>query len=278
METAISYQFPVSQSFEIKEVLDLNFNILPHPEAWVDLNRLRKEDYLNDLYYHINYKQGRGPERIPQLFKKIIFTGHRGCGKTFELYRLVQELHQPRRFFCIYIDCETELPLGEFEWQDFFVLMVRKLAEKAAAYPSLAHAELQEIAKEWQVNTEIHETIGKTYHDVLTGDGHLFQEFQQDPARFKMAYSRNTETAAHIRRVVKSNPYALAKKMSAIIATLRQELRDREEYDDILFVFDGTEKVGFDKYRDLFIDNYAAVSAIDAHLISAIPIAPCYML
>ena len=158
---------------------------------------------------------------MPQLFKKIIFTGHRGCGKTFELYRLVQELHQPRRFFCVYIDCETELPLGEFEWQDFFVLMVRKLAEKAAAYPAAAHSELQEIANEWQINTEMHEKTGTTYHDALTGDGRLFEEFQQDPASFKMAYSKNTEAAAHIRRTVKSNPYALAKKMSIIIHALR---------------------------------------------------------
>ena len=45
-----------------------------------------------------------------------------------------------------------------------------------------------------------------------------------------------------------------------------------------MFVFDGTEKVGFDKYRELFIDNFAAISAIDAHIISAIPIASCYKL
>lgn len=278
MKPARTYQFPVKQPVEIRDVLNLSFNIQPYPEAWADLNRLRKEDYRDELFFLINYQNGRGPEQIQEIFEKIIFTGHRGCGKSLELYRLAQELNGPGRFFCIYINCEVELQLGEFEWQDFFVLIILKLAEKIKGTGPDKYLALKEIANEWHSSREMREQLENAFAEVQDQNGNAFLEFRENPQGFKMAYSKNTQTAVHIRRVVKNNPYSLALKLNSIIRELREELRANGEYMDVLFIFDGTEKVDFEKYRELFIDNYASIAAIEAHIISAIPIATCYKL
>ncbi len=278
MKPVRSYQFPVEHPVDIRDVLNLSFNIQPYPEAWADLNQLRKEEYRDELFFRINYTNGCGPDQIQEIFEKIIFTGHRGCGKSLELYRLAQELNGPGRFFCIYVNCEVELQLGEFEWQDFFVLIIVKLAEKIRDRSAGKYQALWEIADEWRSYQEIREQNANLFAETLGKDGNFFHEFRENPEGFKMAYSKNTQTAVHIRRVVKNNPYALALKLNSIIWELREDLRANGDYADVLFIFDGTEKVDFDKYRELFIDNYAAIAAIEAHIISAIPIATCYKL
>ena len=177
METAISYQFPVSHSYEIKEVLDLNFDILPYPEAWADLNALRSDDYLQELYQYIGFENGRlPPEPAPQFKKKIIFTGHVGCGKSLELYRLKEYLDQPGRFLCIYVNTESELRPGEFEWQDFFVLLVNKLAEKIKNRDLNQYAALTEIAHEWASTRAVREEFAKLYKEEFNDDGSLAQK------------------------------------------------------------------------------------------------------
>jgi hypothetical protein len=127
VESLPEYKFPVADLVDIQDVLNLNFNIRPYPEAFAELNQLRKEDY-----FWLNYNKDLGivAQKLPREFKKIIFTGHLGCGKTFELYRLYQELHQKGRFLCVYIDGETDTRRGEFEWEDFFVLIVKSLAHQ----------------------------------------------------------------------------------------------------------------------------------------------------
>lgn len=85
-------------------------------------------------------------------------------------------------------------------------------------------------------------------------------------------------TANHIRRLVKSNPTSLVDKLNGLIRQIRAEIRASGQYGDRLFIFDGTEKVDYSKYRELLVDNYAALNTVNAHVISAVPISALYEL
>jgi hypothetical protein len=78
-------------------------------------------------------------ERTSPDFHQQLVTGHRGCGKSTEFFRLKAQLEQDK-FFTIYMEVEEMLDLGEVNYLDILVGIARiteeQLREKGFAISS----------------------------------------------------------------------------------------------------------------------------------------------
>ncbi len=80
----MQYNFPVTNKFEARAVTELNFEI--DHRVYIDLDAVRGKDYLDQIKFNLNIDENRLREPT-DTFTKIIFSGHRGTGKSLELKR-----------------------------------------------------------------------------------------------------------------------------------------------------------------------------------------------
>ena len=91
-----------------------------------------------DKSYYVDFSAVRGGELIAELKDKItwsedftchLFTGHIGCGKSTELYRLKSEL-EAENYHVIYFEATDDLDMGNVEVSDILLAIARRTAEE----------------------------------------------------------------------------------------------------------------------------------------------------
>jgi hypothetical protein len=103
-----------------------------------------RENEQHDRYVELGRLRGESPKRpfAPTLAKHIrladkntcqLITGHRGSGKSTELFRLQHELGASggnKPFFVVYCDVDQTLNRADMDFPDLLLVVVRSLAEQ----------------------------------------------------------------------------------------------------------------------------------------------------
>ncbi|MGK7888452.1 MAG: ATP-binding protein, partial [Leptolyngbyaceae cyanobacterium] len=93
-----------------------------------------------DRRYYIDFSSVRGGEVIRKLEKRIailspdtptcsLFTGHIGCGKSTELFRLKLELEKAG-FFVVYFESSEDLELADVDIVDVLLVIARRITQQ----------------------------------------------------------------------------------------------------------------------------------------------------
>jgi len=92
-------------------------------------------------------------------FSSIIFTGHRGSGKSTELRRLQHELS--KTCFTLYLDVNEFLDAADVEYTDLFLLLSQRLLEELESSGVALDANLLKAVEDWfkTVTKETEETV-----------------------------------------------------------------------------------------------------------------------
>ena len=91
---------------------------------WVDLKQIRGTD-VQTRFERLLIK----PESAKDTFSHITFAGHRGCGKSTELYQLCETL-KDGKFFVVYCQANEELDISDIAYSDLLLAGCRVLVEK----------------------------------------------------------------------------------------------------------------------------------------------------
>lgn len=276
--------FPVKGPFEARDVTQLSFDIQPFlDELYVPINPYRYggEKFSRNLVFDLNIKDDQFVSALGEA-RKIIFSGHRGSGKTMELFRLHKYLNHADRYFSILVNLEREIEVSQFETEDFFILLVTKLAERIHKTGlKFDTSPFDEIANEWLSDREIIEEVEDTAEldiEAKASVGTGLLQLIKLKAGLKTLLSFKTKTAETIRQKVKVNPLRLIEKLNRGLEEVRNAVRDQGLGKDILFIFDGSEKLYYEDYQDLLIKNQPSITAIKASTIISIPIRSYYTL
>jgi hypothetical protein len=92
-----------------------------------------------DLQYYIDFSSVRGGRIIEALGRTIIrlspdeptcqlFTGHIGCGKSTELFRLKAQLEQ-QQFHVVYFESSKDLDMGDVDITDILLSVAKSVSE-----------------------------------------------------------------------------------------------------------------------------------------------------
>lgn len=96
-----------------------------------------------DRQYYIDFASVRGGKIIESLERTItrispgeptcqLFTGHIGCGKSTELFRLKAELEQ-QGFYVVYFESSQDLDMGDVDISDILLSIARQVSESLEA-------------------------------------------------------------------------------------------------------------------------------------------------
>jgi energy-coupling factor transporter ATP-binding protein EcfA2 len=290
----VPYVFPEKNVFKAREALDTDFDIdRPNTNLYIDLDDVRiiseETDYKDNLYFMLNVApESNKLETMAEDYTKVLFLGHRGCGKTTELRRIHQFLNHPDRYFSIHIEIEKELEVSKMQAEDFYIIMVIKLIRQLKEVGlHRATDSFDELLKDWLSEKEVQEEItntrgveGSATLKVDTDGNFLMKalSFLKFEADMKGTLARENKTTTTIRSRIKSDLITFVTRFNNALAQVRDYCIEANKGRDLLFLMDGTEKSTFEFYEEVFQKNGHILRSLNVNLLTTLRLDAFYKL
>jgi energy-coupling factor transporter ATP-binding protein EcfA2 len=107
---------------------------------YVDLAPVRKTEAIEGVNTVLDFQE-------PGEFCSILFTGHRGCGKSTELQRIRRQWEQDYRV--IYLEANEETDINDAEYTDFYLIVIKQIEASLRAMGLRFDAQLQGDVENW---------------------------------------------------------------------------------------------------------------------------------
>jgi hypothetical protein len=250
---------------------------------YVDLTGVRGSD---DLAALIARRIRRCDRAESPTFSKLLFSGHRGSGKTTELFRLKHKLEE-LGYFVAYFDVEEELDIADVSYLDVLVTLAQEtegqLRESEIMAVELNRGLLETIAR-WFGTTIIAEEKGR---DVELSLGTDFGLGAESPAlvlakmlgMVKGEIKSSSQRREMYRHQLERNVWDLISYVNDLLDDAQFRLRERGSA-GLVIIVDGLEKViyreiGKEKrssHEILFVEHGEQLKAPRCHTVYTVPL------
>ena len=275
------YKFPEKDAFRAMEATEPEFDIFEpgRENLYVPLQPLRSPHQFELIKRELGIFNGE-LSKIPKDYVKILFSGHRGSGKTVELLRFHKDIHQPEQHFCVFISLLEEIEITRFHPEDLYFILINKLLrELRLAEVPYDEAEFEEIAEEWVRDKEIIEEVKEKF-GVEAGAGakagFSFWNVFSVEGFLKSFYGYENSSTKKIRQSIRRNPGQLVQRLNLALIGVRQAIQKAGKGKDLLFIVDDFEKTRPEVYTSVFIQDPKFIQDMKAHLICCVPIQTFY--
>lgn len=245
-----------------------------HPEdpRWVDFDAVRGDENVVALY-------ARSLRRsAPQHWDFKLFTGHRGVGKTSELYRLKADLEQPVRdraagFLVVFCDVGERLDVNDLDLPDLLVFIAAQLQDQlqAMGLPGFDPVTTY-LTRVWDdirglLNSEV-ELKGM---QADTGFGRLALELRNRP-----------NSRQRLREAVELHSTSLLQAVNDLLSSAESAAL-QAGHTGLVLIIDGLDKLvlrdlgnGTNTHERLFIDRGEQLASLHVHTVYTVPISLIY--
>jgi len=246
--------------------------------VYVNVDDVRGREFINEIMFNLKIENNK--LKKSDIFTKIIFSGHRGTGKTIELKRFHQNVDHPDKYFSIFIEIESEFEVSNFQPEDLLIVLISNLIEGIHQNNfDFRSKDLDEILQEWTSDEEIRKELIEDYRidiDAEVRSGASFFGFLKLKGALKNIFSKDSITSHMIRQNIKKNTPHYIKKLNSIFHRLRHFLIRESKSNGLLFIIDGSERIPYKIYRELFIENSSLIKLIECDMMFSVPINACY--
>ncbi len=216
----------------------------------------------------------RGLARSGDLPYTRLFTGHRGCGKTTELYRVKHSLETgaaPRKLFVSFLEAERWLDLADVQPQDVVYHMVWQLLADLDVRAGIGFG----LAKFKQF-------LGGLL-DRIKSLGLEGVEISADPVSLSIALKDIPGARAELRKLLEERlPRIYDLVNQEVLKPAREELK-KQGYDDVLIIVDQLDRIpqkilheDLTNHESLFLDQAGILRALNCGVLYTIPIELAY--
>jgi energy-coupling factor transporter ATP-binding protein EcfA2 len=274
---------PIAQTTQMASVISSE----PLPsgdDRYVPLDAARgTRNLAESLTERIIAQESTFVDGVPREYACCLVTGHRGCGKTTELYHL-QELLVQENFAVVYFDAEAELNLQDLNWWNVLLEMVWQIDDQLSQPPYSLRIpdDLRDAATEWLarvVTKKTERTDMETSLDAEFGLGVGLSFFAKAKAAIKALVKTGSSTVREIEREAERRPTQLHDAVKDLITHVHNSLREQGRR-SLVIIADGLEKIPLRSlgnqlttHNNLFIHNGDHLKAPPCHLVYTLPLA-----
>lgn len=283
MTSSYEYRFPEKVPIRALEVTKPDFYIQSQQawleKLWVDFSAVRGTKRFERLFYQLGIINSELQNLLAEN-RKVIFSGHRGSGKSVELKRFADQLNQPKAYFVVFIDLEQEVSTDRFQPEDLFITLITILLRTLKSRGiEVSPSEFDALAQEWVQDVEVQKELAKTFGveaEASVSLGWKFWEFLGLGGNLKGTYSAENATTKTVRQKIKANPQGLVSRFNVALTHVREKIVEAKLGRDLIIVVDGFEKTKREVYNSLFLLDPQLILTLDAHLILTVPISTFY--
>lgn len=214
----------------------------------------------------------------PKTPEVKVFAGHRGVGKTSELYRLKRFLEEPddeqRPFLVIFSDVSQSLDLNDLDFPDLLVFQAaeiqRQLQEAKIPGFSATTKYLEGLWDDFRGLLGSEVSLGGA--DVETPYGKLALELKNRP-----------NARAELRKAIEQQSTSLLDAVNDLLDLATINLRENG-HEGLVLIIDGLDKLtyreldhsGTSTHDRLFIQRSEQLASLRAHVVYTVPISLIY--
>jgi hypothetical protein len=242
---------------------------------------------------YVDFQEVRGEnDEIRAMLRRIdrtrsgshlcqLFTGHRGCGKTTELFRLKNELEKIN-FFVVYFDAEETLDVSDLDYPDVLLAIAEQLeAQLRERAGIILKKELLEKVSEWFANITNTDVVSQDSDLGMAGEiGIEVPIFARLLAKVRSEVKNSSQRRTEIRQQLERRSSELIALVNDLIDNAQSRLSSKGQRGLVLLV-DGLEKVlyrvldeksGLNSHTLLFIYHGEQLRSLRCHLVYTYPI------
>jgi hypothetical protein len=209
-------------------------------------------------------------------FAKVAFTGHRGCGKTTELYRLERDVSD--RFTPLHLTADEAL-LGDYDYTDLFLWLVDEVVKKFEMDETpLDHGLAEDVANWFALVTKVEtDTVDSEISvgaDAEAGikTGWFGLKFSV-LSKLKSMVKGNTKRRKEIRETLKNKSSELIARVNLLLDNAHKVLKDHGKPANLLIVVDNLDRLKPEVSGPLFFENGEFLKRPRAHMLYTVPMA-----
>ncbi|MCC5618864.1 ATP-binding protein [Nostoc sp. CHAB 5836] len=207
-------------------------------------------------------------------YGKILFTGHRGCGKSTEL-RQIQDYGVSQGYQVIYIDAADEIDINDVQYTDLYLVIVKRVEEELRKLKLKFDPKLLKDFEDWfKQTTKETETKFNKWWESTAGIDFAPEIPLVGKIVLKLlgGIRGNEEDKTIIRQTLDRNAPDLMKLINNLLNDASIKLRQKyTQFYGFLIIFDSLDRVNTSTGKHLFKD-YGKQLEINCFIIYTVPI------
>ena len=280
---------PATRARRIKRALDL----LPQRDIWEVNRTLQMDEHLDGGRdpRGVDTEQARSAYSLNQLYRTLgvdrakrkltardhgyyLFCGHRGSGKSTELRRIADELHDDDLYYVVFADAAQELDVNNLRYPDVLLHLAGKLiAQLASDNIGVEPVYLRKL-QDWF--TKSVKTIAHTKDVTLDTKAGvsatlLLPFLAKGFANFSTAFKTNTTYKNELRSTLRNSFTDFSEGFNQLIEAAEDQMGRRT-----LFVIDGTDRLREDDAKAFFVADVHQLQQVHGVFLYCAPVHLAY--
>ena len=219
-----------------------------------------------------------------------LISGHRGCGKSTELLRLVNRLER-EKFLVVYFAADEDIDMGDLVYTDLLLSIIKRLERTLSENGIQIDERLSrgimmwfaEVVYDWTDLTAM-EAILKTEFELGLQAPAPLPMIAKLLARITGQIRTGHESRKDIRLSLDPQIFALIERINEYIRAALPEIK-KKGYRDLVIIIDNLdrivlrvldEKTGRTTHDALYLEHAEQLKALDAHMVYTVPISMFY--
>jgi Cdc6-like AAA superfamily ATPase len=208
-------------------------------------------------------------------YTTILFTGHRGCGKSTELQRIQSRWQEDYRV--IYLEADSELDINDAEYTDLYLAIVKRIAEELTMLQLRFDPKLLKSFELWfkEVTEETETTVERSISaEATTETGFEIPFISKLLTKLMGQIKGSDKQRTIIRNKLQKNISRLQNDINLLLNDANQKLT--KEYPGyskgFLIIFDNLDRVPLSVGNHLFFDYGVQLQDLNCTIIYTAPI------
>lgn len=238
-----------------------------------------KVEQLEDSQYYVDFSSVRGGNVIQRLYRTItlqsdsascqLFTGHIGCGKSTELFRLKDELEK-KKFHVVYFESSADLDMADVDISDILLAITRQVSSSLEQVnirlkPNYFNQLFGEIGDFLQTPIELSAEAGLS---LPMGIGKVTAKTKDSP-----------KLRSQLRQYLEPRTSSILEAINHEVLGRATELLKAKGYSGLVVIIDNLDRVDSSKKATgrsqpeyLFIDRGEQLKKLNCHVVYTIPL------
>ncbi len=244
---------------------------------YVDLDKARGQHVVKRFLKLLEHDAACTSQDDDGACVHLAYAGHRGCGKSTELFRLQKEL-EAGATYCAYFDAHPELMMGDLEYTDVLLYIAQKIVEDAASKVTLDQSVLQAVENYFVDVTEIsREEIKKEIALETSAKGKVNVPFLFELlAGITARIGGSASTAKELRTRFQKRPDQLINQVNLLLEHVTERLKSIGKTRPLL-ILDSLDRLQPAIVERAIVLEARVFSQLKINLILTVPLASIYL-
>lgn len=217
-------------------------------------------------------------QQKPETFTTILFTGHRGCGKSTELHRL--ENYWKNQYLTIFLDVQVETDINDLVYIDIYLMVIRQVEYALRQLEISFDPQLLKSIEDWfkEVTTETEESVNRSLNteaEVSLGSQAPF--LAKFLFKLQGIIKNSSSEKTTIRDKLTKEVTRMKGDINLLLVDGLKKLRQKfPKYKGFLVIVDNLDRCPLEVSDRLFFDYPAQLKELHCTIIYTVPISVLY--